>query len=264
MPFVALKDVVLYYRVDGPDAAPSVLLVGSLGTDCRIWEDVVAKIRGRCRVLRYDQRGQGLSDGPPGPYSIEAHAADLIALLEHLGWQSAALCGLSIGGMIAMQTYALRPDLVSGLILSDTADVIGPPELWNARIDQVNQGGLEPLIQGAMERWFSASFHREQPAEVRGWANLLLRAPTDGYLGSCAAIRDADLIEFVSDINVPTLCICGSEDLATPPSLVRGLAERIPRAVYVEMEGAGHLPPVERPEEFARHLTDFLEARIGV
>ena len=260
MPFCEINDLVLHYRLEGAATGSHLVLSGSLGTDCRIWDGLVDELRGRFRILRYDQRGQGLSDAPLGPYSIDDHAGDLIGLLDRLGWERVVICGLSIGGMIALAAHARRPELFSALILSDTADVIGPRSIWDDRIEAVRKGGIRPLAKSVLERWFGASFLREQPHIVRGWANLLAGASVDGYLGSCAALRDADLGGELSEITAPTLCICGEEDLATPPALVRSLADRIPGARYEEMAGAGHLPPVERPAEFADLVTKFLEA----
>lgn len=263
MPFVETPGVVLHCRLDGDGAAPPLVLINSLGTDCRIWDALSAEIGSRFRVLRYDQRGQGLSDCPPGPYSIADHASDLIALLDGLLGRPAILCGLSIGGMIAMETCRRRPDLIRGLVLSDTSDVIGSREFWTERMHQIRQHGLREIAPTVLERWFGTTFRRSRPSDVRGWSNLLLRSPIDGYLGSCAALRDADLSRTVAAITVPTLCLCGSEDQTTPPAVVRHLASRIPGASTGEIPGAGHLPPVERPREFADHLTRFWETRFG-
>ncbi len=250
----------MHYRTAGPKDAPRVVFLNSLGTDCRIWDDLIFELGGRIRSLRYDERGQGLTDSPDAPYTIADHADDLVGLLDDLSWGSSVLCGLSIGGMIAMEAAARRPDLVQGLVLADTADVIGPREFWDERMRQVRTGGLEPIAAGVMERWFGGSYLRHQPVAVKGWTTLLLRSPVVGYLGSCAALRDADLSGLLGDIKIPAVCMCGSEDLSTPPSAVRGLAQRLPDATYVEISGAGHLTPVERPAEFGRIVLQFLES----
>lgn len=263
MPFFEAPPLVLHYRVDGAEGDPGIVLINSLGTDLRIWDDVTVALRKRVCVLRYDQRGQGLSDSPPGPYSIRDHAEDLKALLDHLGWRSAVLCGLSIGGMIAMQAWASAPDRVRGLVLADTDARIGTRSLWEERIQGIRARGIAPFADLILERWFGASFHRAQPAAVRGWKNLLLGASSEGYLGSCAALRDADLCGAAASIQVPALCICGSEDVATPAAAMRELAARIPGARFAELAGAGHLPPVERPCEFALLVADFLEVPLA-
>jgi 3-oxoadipate enol-lactonase len=260
MAFAESADLTMYYRAAGPPDAPRVVFLNSLGTDCRIWDDLILGLGGRIRSLRYDERGQGLTQSPDGPYTIIEHANDLAGLLDSLRWGPAILCGLSIGGMIAMAAAVRRPDLVQGLVLADTADLIGPREFWDTRISQVRADGLEPLAETVMERWFGSSYRREQPVAVRGWTALLARAPVNGYLGSCAALRDADLGGLLGNIRVPAVCICGSEDQSTPTSAVRRLAERLPDATYREIAGAGHLAPVERPDEFASILLRFLES----
>lgn len=263
MPFFEAPSLGLHYRVDGPEGGPGIVLINSLGTDLRIWDDVTVALQERFRVLRYDERGQGLSDGPPGPYSIRDHADDLMALLDHLGWRSAVLCGLSIGGMIAMQAWASAPDRVRGLVLSDTDARIGTRAFWEERIRVIRERGIAPFADSILERWFGASFRGAQPAAVRGWKNLLLGASIEGYLGSCAALRDADLSGVAGSIQAPALCICGSEDVATPAAAMRALAARIPEARFAELAGAGHLPPVERPCEFALLVADFLEVPLA-
>lgn len=263
MPFANLGWLTASYRVEGPEGKPGLVLLNSLGTDYRIWDGLALAMDGRYRILRYDERGQGLSDSPPAPYTIGDHSSDLLALLDLLEWGPTVLCGLSIGGMIAMDACAKRPDAIRGLVLADTSDSIGPRAFWDTRIRQVREHGIEPIAESVMERWFGTAFRRERQAEVRGWTNLLARVPVEGYVGSCAALRDADLSSSVSGIETPAVCICGSEDLSTPPATVRSLASRLPNAEYVEMEGAGHLTPVERPGEFAEILERFAEGRLG-
>lgn len=263
MPFADLGRLTASYRVEGPDRAPGLVLLNSLGTDYRIWDGLVLALDGRYRILRYDERGQGLSDSPPAPYTIGDHSSDLLALLDFLAWGPTILCGLSIGGMIAMDACVKRPHAIRGLVLADTSDSIGPRPFWDSRMRQVREQGIEPIAESVMERWFGASFRDSRQVEVRGWANLLARAPVEGYLGSCAALRDADLSSSVPRIEAPAVCICGSEDLSTPPATVMSLASRLPRARYVEMEGAGHLTPVERPGEFAEILERFAGGGFG-
>lgn len=262
MAFAESADLTMYYRAAGPPDAPRVVFLNSLGTDCRIWDDLILELGGRIRSLRYDERGQGLTQSPAGPYTIMDHADDLAGLLDSLRWGPAVLCGLSIGGMIAMAAAVRRPDLVQGLVLADTADLIGPREFWDTRISQVRAGGLEALAATVMERWFGTSYRREQSVAVRGWTALLARAPINGYLGSCAALRDANLSSLLGSIRVPAVCICGSEDQSTPTATVKSLARRLPDATYREIPGAGHLAPVECPAEFAAILLRFLEDRV--
>lgn len=258
MSFVRANGVVLHHAVEGPSDAPALVFANSLGTDFRIWDDVVAALAADARVVRYDKRGHGLSEAPPAPYGLADLVDDLAGLLDHLAVRDALVVGLSVGGMIAQGLAAARPDLVRALVLCDTAHRIGPPEMWDQRIAAIRAGGIEALAEPILERWFSADFRRSRPAELLGWRNMLTRTPVEGYLGTCAAIRDSDLTGAARAIAVPTLCVVGSEDGATPPELVRSLAALVPGAGFSIVEGAGHLPCVEAPETLAALINDFM------
>ncbi|MGF1591667.1 MAG: 3-oxoadipate enol-lactonase [Kiloniellaceae bacterium] len=257
MHFKSLNGVVLHYQDLGPAELPTLVFANSLGTDFRIWDGVVARLAERFRIVLYDKRGHGLSGLGAPPYAIDDHVADLAALLDELAVEGAVVCGLSVGGLIAQGLYAARPDLVSGLVLSDTAHRIGSTELWDGRIAAIEAGGIDAIAEAILERWFSRVLRENDPDAFAGWRHMLTRTPQDGYLGTCAAIRDADFTEAARRIAVPTLCIVGAEDGATPPALMRETADLIPGAGYEVIEGAGHLPCIERPEAVAALIDAF-------
>ncbi|MEX2630956.1 MAG: 3-oxoadipate enol-lactonase [Tistlia sp.] len=240
---------------------PALVFTNSLGTDLRVWDPLLAHLPGAGRRLRFDQRGHGLSDCPPGPYDIDGLADDLAALLEERGIGRAVLVGLSVGGMVAQAFAARHPERVPALVLCDTAHRIGSAEMWQQRIEALETGGLESLAEPILERWFSPAFGAERPAERALWRNMLTRTPLEGYLATCAAIRDADLTEGAAALTMPTLCLVGSADGATPPALVRELAGLLPDARFAEIPGAGHLPSVEAPAAMGRLIADFLKER---
>jgi 3-oxoadipate enol-lactonase len=257
MDFKALNGVVLHVQDLGPAERPVLVFSNSLGTDFRIWNDVVARLGDQFRIVLYDKRGHGLSELGETPYRIADHVADLAALLDELAIEGAIVCGLSVGGLVAQGLYASRPELVSGLILSDTAHRIGSAALWNERMAAIEKGGIASIAEAILERWFSRDLRENDPAALAGWRAMLTRTPEAGYLGTCAAIRDADFTEEAGRIAVPTLCIVGDQDGATPPELVRQTADLIPGARYQVIAGAGHLPCIERPAEVARLIEGF-------
>ena len=260
MLFAKVNDVALHHQViGGPANKPVVVFVNSLGTDFRIWRDVIVRLAGDFPLLTYDKRGHGLSDIGQVPYSIEDHVNDLAALLDHLSVKDAVICGLSVGGMIAQSLHDKRPDLVRALVLCDTAHKIGTAEIWNARIQAVEDHGLESIADAVMERWFTPAFRRPENTAYRGYVNMLVRQPGVGYAATCAAIRDADLTEVAKRIKVPTLCVVGDQDGSTPPDLVRTLAGLIPNSRYDVIDDAGHIPCVEQAEAFTMRLRAFLD-----
>jgi len=260
MQVAAIDGVHIHYSDSGPRTAPALAFSNSLGTDFRIWDRVAARLGERYRIVKYDKRGHGLSDGAPAPYKLSDHVGDLAGLLEVLGVSNAIVCGLSVGGLIAQGLAAEHPALVRQLILCDTAHKIGTAEMWNERIAAVEKGGIESLADGVLERWFSADFRANKTAELAAWRNLLVRTTADGYAGTCAAIRDADLTDSSARLAVPTLCICGSEDGATTPDLVRSTAALIPGARFELIKGAGHLPCIEAPDAVADLILEFTGA----
>src|SRR4029079_11882924 len=125
--------VAVHHVVDGSDGAPVLVLSGSLGSSLEMWEPQVPALARHFRVVRYDLRGHGRSPVPPGPYDIADLGADLIALLDRLGVESAHLAGLSLVGMLSMWTAAHHPERVDRLVVLCTSALLGPPELWVER-----------------------------------------------------------------------------------------------------------------------------------
>ena len=259
MAFARINGVLLHYRLHGPEGAPVVALAHSLGTDARIWDGVIDILATRFRVLSYDERGHGLSDAPPGDYSLDDHVADLAGLVDAVVSERFALAGVSVGGLIA-QGFALRhPERLSALVLCDTAPRIGSTQMWSDRIAAVRRGGLPALSEQVMALWLGARYRAENPDAVAGWRNLFERTPAEGYCSTCATLRDTDLTARVGGIVTPTLVVVGEEDGPTPVAQVRALAEAIPGARFELVAGASHIPSIDRPRELAALMTAFFK-----
>lgn len=259
--FAAIGSHTLHYRLDGQaiGLAPPLVFINSLGSDLRIWDGLMADFAERCALLRYDKRGHGLSDCPPGPYTLRDHTDDLVGLLDQVQASAAILIGVSVGGLIALDFAHQYPERVKALVLCDTGAKIGTADYWTERATAVRQGGLAPLAPMILARWFSNAFAVSAPATYRGYQNMLTRTPAEGYAATCDALRDADLREMVPSINIPALVLCGEEDLATPPSLGRELAAALPQARFALIPKAGHLPSLEQPQALAAAIQHFLQ-----
>ena len=256
MNLFATDDVQLHYRDDGDPQGAPVVFANSLGTDLRLWDPILPHLPKGLRIIRYDKRGHGLSSCPKGAYSMGALVREIEALLDHLDVKNCLFVGLSIGGMIAQGLAIKRLDLLRAMVLSNTAAKIGQPAMWADRIAAGKAGGIEALADSILERWFSDGF-RDQP-ELALWRNMLVRQPDAGYMGCSAAISGTDFYTPTSGLRLPTLGIAGSEDGSTPPDLVRETVELIPGSKFQLMRNAGHLPCVEQPADYAKHLTDFM------
>jgi 3-oxoadipate enol-lactonase len=137
MPFVKIGDCVHRYLDEGGRESPALLLANSLGTDLRIWDDVVARLLRHFRVVRYDKRGHGLTDAPTPPYSDSDLVKDVVGLLDALEIDHAVVCGVSVGGLIAQALALSHPERVQALVLCDTGARIGSVESWEQRIAAV-------------------------------------------------------------------------------------------------------------------------------
>ena len=265
MQFASVNDVTLHYQVvAAPEDKPTIVFSNSLGTDFRIWRDVIVRLIGECSIVLYDKRGHGLSDVGDSPYKLDDHVADLAGLLDHLGINDAVICGLSVGGLIAQGLYHERPDLVKALILCDTAAKIGDDEMWSERIENIGRDGISPYVDGIMEKWFTPAFHSDRADDLAGYKNMLRRVTPEGYLGTCSALRDADLRSAALEIKAPTICIVGDQDGSTPPDLVLSTAKLIPECRYEVIKSCAHIPCVEQPEVLVEIMKAFLaDANIG-
>ncbi len=259
MQMADLGDVRLHYRIDGPEDGAPIVFANSLGTDLRLWDPIMPLLPAGLRILRFDKRGHGLSDLPTGPYSMGALVRDTENLMDHLGFKDAIFVGLSIGGMIAQGLAAKRLDLVRAMVLSNTGAKIGTRDIWAERIDAVNAGGLQAVVDPTMQRWFSDAFHKD--STFPAWRNLFLRTPAEGWAGCGAAIAGTDFYTTTASLRLPALGIAGSEDGSTPPDLVRETIDLIPGGQFALIRGAGHLPCVENPVEYARILNEFISAQ---
>ncbi len=263
MAFVRTGGLVAHYDLTGPADAPVVMFSNSLGTSFHVWDAQAAALAQRFRVLRYDMRGHGLTDCPAaadGSYTIDRLAQDALALLDALSIGQVHFCGLSIGGMVGQRVAATAADRVLSLVLCDTASRIGPASRWDDRIAAVSKGGLEAIADSVLKVWFTQDFPTKSGDVAQGCRNMLVRTPAQGYVGCCAAVRDADLGGDDAVIACPTLVVVGDQDPATPPAAARELADAIRGARLEIIAGAAHIPTVEQPAALNRLLSDFFGA----
>ena len=242
----------MHYQRLGAQDAPVIVWANSLGTDLRMWDQVV-DLMPAWQHLRFDKRGHGLSATPDQPWDVTDLADDIAALMDHLAIDRAIIAGCSVGGMIA-QAFGLRhPNRARALILSNTAAKIGTPEAWRARIDGVQSGGMAAIADVVIERWFAPKF-MAQP-----WKTMPLRCDPMGYMGTCAALSRADFRADLGHLSLPCLMIAGGKDQATPPELVADTCALIPSAKLVEITNAGHLPAIDAAQITANMIESFLQ-----
>jgi 3-oxoadipate enol-lactonase len=258
MSFIECNGHIVHYRYFDNKKEQTFLFINSLGTDFRIWDDVVTILEHHGNVLLYDKRGHGLSDVVESTKSLNDFADDAVALLDSLSIEKCIPVGVSVGGMIALILVDLIPGKVERLIFSDTRHKIGTIQSWNERIAHVQEKGIAAVSDSILQRWFSEKFRNEQPERYKGYKNMLERSPVPGYIKTCEAIREADLADVAKKIKVSSLCIVGSEDKSTLPKDVKDLADLIDGSEYEVIDSSGHLPCVDNPGAFSRLIIDFM------
>ena len=257
MPFTIRDGVRLYWRQDGSAGKPALLLLNSIGTGMELWDGVVALLLPAFCVIRMDTRGHGASDAPEGDYTLVMLANDAAAVLDAAGVARAAVCGISLGGMVAM-TLALRmPERLSALIIACSSAAMDL-SAWETRAATVRAGGTAAIADMAMGRFFSPGFQASKPEIVETTRAALLAQSAAGYAGCCAAIRDMRLLDTLPAIHTPTLVIGGTNDVSTPyEGNGSAIAVAIPGAVAAHLPTA-HLPSLEDPQGMAAAIRRFL------
>ena len=260
MPFHETDDGCrLAYEVAGLPDAPALVLSNSLGTSRTMWDWQMDRLADRFRVLRYDTRGHGESDAPDATYTIDRLGRDALSLMDAVGITCADVCGVSLGGMTALWLGVHAPERVNRLVLANTGARIGSNDMWNERIRGVTTEGLEVLADSIMARWLTAAFRAAEPQVVERLRTALCRTPVAGYVGCCAALRDADLRDAAAGVRAPCLVVTGVHDVATPPALGTWLVEHLSGAAIVTLDAA-HLSNIERAPQFNDAVTEFLSA----
>ena len=252
----------LHYDLIGPEAAPVVCMTHSLTSDGGMWaEQVGPLLAAGYQVLRLDMRGHGGSTPFEGAYTIEALAADAVAILDALEFRQVHLIGLSMGGMIGQVIAADYPGrLLSLMACATSARWQGDVAPMRERMELVRSSrSLDAIVDVNMERRYSDAFRLRHPVRWGALRQTFLGTSIAGYLGCTEAVIAHDVFGRLGQVAVPTLVVAGTDDLATPPAANREIATQIPGAQYVEIAGGRHFLNVEFDADFNRIMLGWLE-----
>jgi len=230
----------------GSPGGGAVVLANSLGARQGSWREVIERIGDRAHVLTFDLPGHARAE--PAPFGFDDMAGAVVALLEERGVRDAVLCGVSLGGALAVAVAARRPDLVRGLVTVNAPLRQGSPGFWRERADRVETDGLDALADDLPSRWFGPG---ADPARVAELVAEFRALPPTGYAQACRAIADLDLERDARAVASPAVVVSGTDDVAVSPAQAEEYARLLPRAEAVVVPGAAHLLPVERPDVVA-------------
>lgn len=253
--------IVYTYTID----TPTIVLLHAFPLDREMWQPQFAALKERTRLLAIDLPGFGQS--PPGrePFTVDA-AADMVAcLLKELGRsERVTLCGLSMGGYVAMSFARRYPDRLAGLILADTRSEPDDDVAKQNRarlIELAKEKGAAGVVEQMLPKLLCDATRANQPGVVETVRTIALRQSVEGLVNGLAALRDRpDASPGLEQVTVPTLILVGEHDAATPPALAAAMAARVQKSSVVTIPNAGHLSNLENPEAFNAAIINFLPA----
>jgi pimeloyl-ACP methyl ester carboxylesterase len=247
---------------------PPVLLLHGLGCGKRMWTHQIRALKGRFRVVAYDQRGHGLTDAPTvaTSYSAAHLARDLVGVLDALKIERAAIVGFSLGGGPALALAASKPERVSHLVLADVGAGADDPVKIEATarrwVDLLRRGEIDELVCDMLRSELFKVYARRNPRRRNHMAALIRRTPIDGLrltLSEVLAKRRSlfRLTGVLQSIKVPTLILVGQQDYMCSKT-AKLMTQSLPNATLKIIKNSGHMTPLEQPAAFNAALLDFL------
>ena len=257
---------------------PPVLFVHGFPLDHTMWDSQLDAISQQCRVIAPDLRGFGRSllrsagvppastearEPPVLPFAMQQFADDLAALLDALGiYEPVVYCGLSMGGYIAFQFWRKHAARLRGLVLCDTRSTADTPEAAAGRrvmADRVLKEGPAFVAETMLPRLFCEATRQQRPELVEGLRRVVMANSPRGIAAAALGMAERpDMTASLGDIRCPTLVVVGQDDAISPPAEMRGLAQKIPAAEFVEIPAAGHMSPLENPAAVTAAIVEFL------
>ncbi|HWD80471.1 MAG TPA: alpha/beta fold hydrolase [Kribbella sp.] len=237
-------------------SGPPVVLLHSLGLDQRMWDPIVDQLAVGRQVFTYDLRGHGAA-AATGPFTLRDTAADLIAVLDELGLDTAHVVGLSYGGAI-VQTAAIEwPGRFASLSLLATTDRAFP-EIFEGRAAGAEANGMAAQVDLTLARWFTPEALAAETEGVRYARECLLAMRPADWAAAWRSMKELDAQGKLRDFGKPVLVAAGGADASGPTAVLRQLADGITGATFRELPGVPHMQTLERPELIAGVLDEFL------
>ena len=257
VPAIAITDPLGRY------GAPLVVLGPSLGTSTILWEQVVPVLAQRFRVVAWDLPGHGASAPAAEPFTV-ADLADAVAeRVVHIGADRVFHAGVSLGGATGLELLLRHPRIAQGAAIIAYGAQLGEPGGWHERAAQVRAQSTSSLIIASAQRWFGPGSIERKPDLSGRLLHALQDADDESYAACCDALAAYDVRDRLAEIDAPVLALWGQHDGVAPEGKSLEIASGVRDGRAARIDGAAHLPPVERPEETARALLDFFDGLSG-
>lgn len=257
-----INNITVSYTDDGLKNARTIIFIHGFPFNKSMWTVQVSTLQENFRVITYDVRGHGESDIGNVDFSIELFVDDLVGLMDSLNIEKTLLCGLSLGGYIALRAIEKYPDRIQALILSDTQCIADSPEAVEKRmstIDGINANGVQQYAETSIANLFAPESHKAKQKEITAIRNTILSTPKETLIKTLKALAARkETCTSLNKINVPVLIIVGREDKITPIAAARFMNEKIKHSIIMIVDHAGHLTNLENPSDFNDQLKKFV------
>ena len=260
---ITIDDQIVNYDDNGPVYAPVVLFVHGTPFNKSIWDLQMEALKSNYRVISYDLRGHGDTKGGGAGGSVETYTEDLIRFMDGLELQKVILCGLSLGGYIALNAVDQYPERFNALIVAGVQCMEDDDDVKierNQMIETLKSGNVEKFADEMMKRLFAPTSFVTRKEEVRAVRRMILSTPVSSMIGSLQALSDRrESCSNLWSFKLPVLLMTGREDEMTPPSAARFMRDNISNSVLHEIEYAGHLANLENTHEFNQLFRAFID-----
>ena len=255
-----------FWYTESGQGHPVICMHGN-GLNRDMWRHFVPVLSQNYRAIVYELRGMGESEtvGKPGQkVTIQDHANDLAAIMDELKIEKAAIVAHALGGFVSMLFAAQHPERVSAMVVFCTSAKIESEanQAFPRWVETAEKEGMSPLIDKAMERWFSESFRAAHPEIIDLYRKMVAANPPMGYAANCRGIIEYDIRDELHRIQCPTLVIAGEQDQPTPLKDHEFIVERIPASRLVVVPDASHTVSEEQVDVFNKTVLEFLDQNL--
>jgi 3-oxoadipate enol-lactonase/4-carboxymuconolactone decarboxylase len=250
-------------EVSGPDGAPPLVLLHSLGGSSAVWDAALGALSEQFRVVRIDTRGHGCSRAAAPsttPVSIDVLADDVLAALDRLGLTRVDLAGISVGGMVGMWLAIHEPQRIGRLAVLSSSAHPGGADAWRQRAATVRKAGMDEIADSVVARWLTPELAQRDPRLAARLREILTTTDAERYAQYCDALAVLDLRADLGRIAAPTLVIAGDRDLALPVEHSRVIADGVAGARLAVVAGAAHVSTLEQPGPITQLLLEHFGA----
>jgi len=251
---MTVNNLTVSYNDEGPDDAQVIIFIHGFPFNKSMWNMQVEALEDHYRVITYDVRGHGGSEAGTGDFSIELFVEDLFSLMETLKIDKTMLCGLSMGGYIALNAIENYPERFNALILSDTSCKADTTEAKGKRmkaIESIRNDGVEKYADESIKNLFAAESFTNRAEEISAVRKMIVNTSVQSLCNGLHALSvRKETCSILKKIKVPALIIVGKEDRITPPAAAKFMHEKVKDSLLKVLEHSGHLSNMENSEEF--------------